>query len=200
MGKVIIRRLKKSLRPNCFLNLPRTTMLIFLRIAASAVVVMLTLSATVAIATTPESDLKKIFENRYAAMDVAMEARDSKAISAFLAPGFQSIDVDGTVENVEQMLKDVMAIPADAARVCETTVLSAERDANVATVVQRYHMTTTAPSSDGSDNTRVELTAVSTDTWIKSDGAWLSQKTRTEEMEYKKDGKVLLHRQRKLQP
>ncbi|MEO7326713.1 MAG: nuclear transport factor 2 family protein [Dokdonella sp.] len=172
----------------------------FLRMAGSAVVVMLMFGANVATATAPESDLKKIFEGRYAAMKVAMEARDSKALAAFFAQDFQSIDVNGTVESLDQMLQEVMAMPVDPARISGTTVLSAERHGDVATVVQRYHMTTTKPSLDGSGDKPVELTAISTDTWIKSDGVWLGKDTQTEEMEYKKDGKVLAHQQRKPRP
>ena len=139
---------------------------------------------------------KHAFEKLYAELKAAMGQRDDKAILALLAPGFESEDVSGKVESAEQMLADLSNVPKDANRKSQTTLLTVNATAKVATVTQRYHMTKikTVP---GGKSTSSELTAVSTDTWQRIGGAWRMSHTVTRQMDYAVNGQTLVHKSHK---
>lgn len=145
---------------------------------------------------TADGQLKTAFQERYGAMKAAMASRDPKAIGALLAPDFQSVDVDGHTQSSEQMMQQLAASPQDPNRVSDTTVLSVEQHENSATVTQRYHMTTTRARPDGQPPQAIEMSSTSIDTWVLSPGGWLIQRTQTDELEVKIDGKVVAHKQR----
>ena len=133
------------------------------------------------------------FEKLYAELKAAMNQRDDKAVLALLTPGFESEDVSGKVESVEQMLADLSNVPKDANKKSQTTLLTVDATAEVATVTQRYHMTTikTVP---GGKSTSSELTAVSTDTWQHIGGAWRMSRTVTRQMDYVVNGQTIVHK------
>ncbi len=141
-----------------------------------------------AAAATAESGLKKELEKRYAAMKIAIDAKDRQALAAFLAPGFVSVDVSGKSQTAEQMLSKFAASPKDPNRKNETTLLSVKLNGDVATVSQRYHMTTARVAADGSRHP-TEIETLSTDTWVRSGNTWLLKKTVAETLDYSVDGK-----------
>jgi hypothetical protein len=128
-------------------------------------------------------------------MKAAMAARDSKAMAALLTADFRSEDVTGKVQTGNEMVQQVSAMPKDPNRVSETTVLSVRVVGNAATVRQRYHMTTSKTGPDGATHP-VELTSVSTDTWVMTEGVWLLRQTVTDQLDYNVDGRVVAHRER----
>jgi hypothetical protein len=91
------------------------------------------------------------------------------------------------------MIQGVIALPKDPLKVSNTTILSVKVNEASATVDQRYDMKTTKTGPDG-DKRDVELISVSTDTWIKSQDAWLLQRTVTNQMDYSVNGKLLVHK------
>jgi hypothetical protein len=129
-------------------------------------------------------------------MKSAMEARDSDEVAAVLAPSFESVDVSGKTSSAAQMVEQVSTLPEDPRRVSKTTILSAQRDGGTAVVGQRYEMTSTKTQPDGTTDQIVEIVAVSTDTWVDLGGVWLLQRTATDELIYKIDGKVVAHKRR----
>lgn len=142
-----------------------------------------------------ESALKSVLEGRYAALKAAIDARDRQALAALLAPDFASVDVAGKSATAEQMLTQLAASPKDPNRVSETTLLSVKLNGDVATVSQRYHMTSAKVASDGSRHPS-ELETLSTDTWVRSGDTWLLKKTATDELDYSVDGKKMPHKVR----
>jgi hypothetical protein len=147
-----------------------------------------------------DAKLKVVLEARYASMQSAQEAHDPKAIASMLAPGFSSIEVDGSVEDAEKMLAGLSQLQNDPNRKSDTTILSVQRIGETATVIQRYTMTTTKSAPNGAASSQsVELIATSTDTWILAQGVWLIQRTATDEIRYALDGKEIVHKQRTAQ-
>jgi hypothetical protein len=141
-----------------------------------------------------DGDLKAALQSRYAAMKSAMADHNGAAIAAILAPDFASIDVTGQSETAAQMIDEVNALKPDPNKLSETTLLSISSAANSVTVKQRYDMKTTKIASDGSRHS-VELITLSTDSWTKSAGEWLLQRTVTNEISYYKDGQMVMHKQ-----
>lgn len=141
-----------------------------------------------------DDSLKAALQSRYAAMKSAMAAHDGAAVTAILAPDFTSIDVLGQSEGAAQMIGEVNALKPDPNKSSETTLLSISPAANSAVVKQRYDMKTIKTAADGSQHS-VELITLSTDSWTKSAGAWLLQRTVTNEMSYYKDGQLVMHKQ-----
>jgi len=91
------------------------------------------------------------------------------------------------------MLSKVRAIPDDPHRKSNTTILSIARHGDAATVVQQFQMTT-IKSQAGSPDQAVELVANSTDMWILVKGVWLLKRTVTNEIQYKVDGREVVHK------
>jgi ketosteroid isomerase-like protein len=156
-----------------------------------------TLMAFAASAGADDSTLKATLEARYGEMEVAMEARDEDAVSALLAPDFVSEDVNGNRAGKDEMLRDLAALPKDPNKSSGTTLVSVERRKETAAVIQRYRMTTRKTKPDGSVQD-VELVAVSRDVWLISGGRWLIQSTVTEQMDYKINGALVIHKQHKV--
>jgi ketosteroid isomerase-like protein len=149
--------------------------------------------------TAAESALRSVLEGRYAAMKAAMAARDRQAIAALLAPDFVSVDLSGRSESAEQMLPKLAGMPDDPNKVSETTLLSVKLDGDVATVSQRYHMTTTKVDEKGVRHP-VEIVTVSTDTWVRSGDTWRLQRTVTDQIDYTVDGRSVAHKVRSAAP
>jgi hypothetical protein len=143
-----------------------------------------------------DGSLQSVLEARYAAMKLAMADRDSKALTAVLAPDFTSEDLSGKSESANEMIQQLRGMPKDPNRVADTTVLSVQVSGETATVHQRYHMTTSKVGADGSTKQAIELTTLSTDTWINSQGTWLLRRTVTNQLDYKIDGRLVAHKER----
>ncbi|HEV2650313.1 MAG TPA: nuclear transport factor 2 family protein [Rhizomicrobium sp.] len=140
-----------------------------------------------------DGGLKDVFQARYATMKAVMAKRDASGITALLAPNFTSVDVSGQTSTGTQMSNEVAALPIDPNKTSETTILSVSADHDIATVNQRYDMKTAKPAADGATR-NVELIALSTDTWIKSGGTWLLQRTVTKQADYFVNGQSVLHK------
>ena len=126
-------------------------------------------------------------------MKTAMAGRDSKAIAALLAPGFVSIDSSGQSETASQMIQEVEGLPKDPLKVSTTTLLSIKVAGSSAVVDQRYDMKTVKTAADGT-KANIQLVALSTDTWVNINGAWLLQKTVTNRLDYYKNGQLVMHK------
>jgi hypothetical protein len=141
-------------------------------------------------------DLRPVLEARYAAMKAAIANRDGNALATVLAPDFVSVGVDGGEITGARMIQTMSAAPVDPKRVGSTTLLAVEANGGNAIVKQRYIMKTVKPAADGAQQ-QVELTTVSTDVWVLTNGTWLIQRTATDEVDYVVDGKPLVHKTRK---
>jgi ketosteroid isomerase-like protein len=136
---------------------------------------------------------KSELEARYAALKSAMADRDAQALSSLLAPDCVSEDASGKTVPGSEMIRQISASPKDPKLTSETTLLSVNVEGDIATVEQRYQMTTTRVI-DGAIR-KMDMMALSTDTWVKSGGTWLLRKTVTRETDLKLDGKLVSHRE-----
>jgi hypothetical protein len=142
-----------------------------------------------------ESSLTRSLDARYAQMKRAIHTHDGLALRNILAPGFVSVELDGKTESVDQMIQEVNALPSDANRSSETTLLSVRPSNAQATVDQRYTMKTKKEGKDGIEHD-VKLVTVSTDTWIMLHRKWYIQRTVTDQLDYYIDGRRVLHQKR----
>jgi hypothetical protein len=142
-----------------------------------------------------DGSLKLVLQSRYAAMKAAMAAHNGLAIAAILAPDFVSIGVMGQSETASQMIAEVNGLMPDPNKSSETTLMSVIPAANAVTVEQRYDMKTIRTATDGTQH-NVELITISTDTWIKPAGAWLIERTVTNEMSLFRDGQLVGHKKK----
>ena len=163
--------------------------------AAATFVSILFLIPCVNIARADDGDLRAVLQDRYGAMKAAMSARDDKLVSSLLMPDFVSIDVTGQSMGANQMIQETDALPKDPNKTSTTTILSIKRAENDAIVSQRYDMKTVKIAADGSKHD-VELITISTDTWVKSNGSWLLQRTETNQLDYYANGQLVTRRVR----
>ena len=166
---------------------------IFMEKLYAAFLIGLFFSPPISRALAADTDLKPIFETRYALMKSAMGSRDGKAIATLLAPDFLSIDASGQRENSDQMIQEVNTLPIDPQKVSKTTINSVKVTGDTAIVDQSYDMKTRKTGADGK-TADVELIAVSEDTWINLKGVWLIQKTVTNQIDYTVNGKSVMHK------
>jgi len=165
--------------------------------AAIIFMVLLWSLASLASARPDNNGLKDTLQRRYAEMKAAMSAHDDKAMQALLAPDFVSIDVTGRSESATQMISEVDALPIAASEdyVSATTILSMRPAGKSVVVTQRYDMKTHKAGAEGVNRT-TELITVSTDTWVKMNGAWILQKTETDRLDYYLNGQQVMHQVR----
>ncbi|MGA7286291.1 MAG: nuclear transport factor 2 family protein [Candidatus Cybelea sp.] len=128
-------------------------------------------------------------------MKLAIGERNSKAIAALLAPDFISIDSSGQSETASAMIQEVDALPKDPLKVSTTTLLSVKVAGNSAVVDQRYDMKTVKTAADGS-KADIQLVTLSTDSWVNIDGVWLLRRSVTNQLDYYKNGQLLMHKVR----
>jgi hypothetical protein len=150
---------------------------------------------TAGAASATDRPLQQTLQGRYAALQVAMAARDDKAVTALLTPTFTSINIAGQTENAAQMLGEIDTTPKDPSNVSKTTLLSIKRAGNTAIVQQRYDMKSSNVAANGMKR-KVEVIAISTDTWVMSHGRWLMQKTQTDRFDYYLNGRRIVHQAR----
>lgn len=140
-----------------------------------------------------EPALKILLEGRYAAMKTAVAAHDSDAMSALLSPDFASIEISGETRRAADLIAEMAQMKPDAHKTSKTTLTSVQQKGDTATVHQRYEMHTVKPGPDGVAH-KIDLVALSTDTWVKTRNAWLMSQTVTNEMTYSVDGQVVAHK------
>lgn len=142
-----------------------------------------------------ESSLRESLDARYAQMKSAMHTHDTRALRAILAPDFVSVELNGKTESAGQMIQEVSALPSDAGRSSQTTLLSIRPSKTRAVVEQRYTMRTKKEGQNGAEHT-IKLITVSTDTWVLLQGEWRIQRTVTNQLDYYLDGRHVLHQKR----
>jgi len=140
-----------------------------------------------------EPALKILLEGRYAAMKAAVDAHDSDAMSALLSRDFTSIEISGETRRADDLIAEMGGMKPDSNKTSKTTLTSVLQDGDTATVHQRYEMHTVKSGPDGVAH-KVDLVALSTDTWIETRNAWLMSKTVTNEITYSVDGRVVVHK------
>ena len=158
-----------------------------------AFVLAFVLLSAPAVAQANAPTLKAELSARYADMKSAMASKDESAIRSLLARGFVSVDIGGKSEGAVAMIKEIMALPADPSRQSHTTIVSVRRAGDTAVVEQRYEMTKTAKTADGSDKS-VELTTLSRDNWVNDKGVWRIARSVTERLDYSIDGVTAVHK------
>jgi hypothetical protein len=163
---------------------------------AGTVATIALLFASALAAQTNDAQLKLLLESRYAAMKTAMASRNEATLRALLAPGFVSVDVNGNSETADQLVKEVAVLPQDPNKKSETALTSVTRNGDFATVVQQYHMTTTRAPANASAPETIDLLTTSTDTWRLINGAWLIERTETNDLQYTVNGTVVAHKSR----
>lgn len=164
-------------------------------VAGTKAIIVLLLAPALA-AQTDDAQLRLLLESRYAAMKTAMASHDEAAIRGLLAPGFVSVDVDGSSETADQMVKEAARLHQDPNKKSETTLTAVTRNGDSATVVQQYHMTTTRAPANAAAPQTIDLLTTSTDTWRLIDGAWLIERTETNDLQYTVNGTVVAHKSR----
>jgi hypothetical protein len=142
-----------------------------------------------------EADIRMQLQVRYDEMTSAMAAHDGAALATLLAPNFVSIDTSGSAESGSQMVEEVNDLPQDPNKTSATTLVDVAPQANAVVVRQRYEMHTLKTGPDGAPH-RVELVTLSTDTWVNANGAWLIQRTVTNDLSYYVDGALKAHQAR----
>jgi len=162
----------------------------FMRVARLLIAIALVGSVSAA-----EFGLRSRLEAQYAAMKAAMAARDANAISALLAPDFVSIDSSNQPKDADRMIQDVVSLPPDPNKESHTTLTHIVETGDTAAVDTRYEMTTKKTGPEGKVRD-IKLTALSTDTWVHSNGLWRLKRTVTNEIDYQVDGQTVLHRVR----
>ena len=139
--------------------------------------------------------LQSVLQSRYDAMKTAMHARDDKAMGVLFAEDFKSVDVFNNKADKKGVIDEVKQLPDMPQKESVTTILSVKADKDKAVVHQRYDMKNLEPQADGSRK-HVEMITESTDEWVSAKGVWLMQKTTTESLDYKIDGKLVYRKVR----
>jgi hypothetical protein len=142
--------------------------------------------------TISQDKLRTALKARYADIKVAISNHDDAALETIFTPDFESIDVTGHVETAAQMIAEVNSLKPDPHKISITTIVSVMPEPNDVVVQQRYDMTTIKVAADGGSN-KVELIALSTDTWIKPGKTWLCDKTVTDEISVLVNGQLAEH-------
>ncbi|HEX3467029.1 MAG TPA: nuclear transport factor 2 family protein [Candidatus Elarobacter sp.] len=139
--------------------------------------------------------LRKTLDERYFALRLAMASHDRQAIMHVLTPDFVSEDLDGRTSGAASMIENVTALQIDRSkRSVETTVTSIDQAGDVATVIQRYSMTT----SEVSAAVPSALWTESCDVWRAVGTEWRLASTTTLAFEVVKNGRRTFRR--RLQP
>jgi hypothetical protein len=137
--------------------------------------------------------LRKVLSQRYAAIKMAMAARDTRALAPLLTADFRSEELDGQSVDRAGLMAQLSALPPKAsAGESHTTLTSVIRHGDTADVQQRYsHIT-----NKGQPPHAVALVTMSRDTWTRVHGTWRLARTRTDAIDYRVDGKTLVHKAR----
>lgn len=156
-------------------------------------VALTVLTALLTIAIVHAQNTDPTFDKLYAQFKQAVDGRDPQALVLMLAPGFVDEEVSGATTSADKMLTELAQLPQDPHRQAQTTLLSVRSDGHIAKVTQRYRMTTIKTLANG-EKKSVELVALSDDTWTHADGTWRIERTVTEQVDFRVDGKMLAHK------
>ena len=129
---------------------------------------------------------------RYDQIGKSLDAKDWDAMRALEAPGYSSIDVDGTVTTGEEELTQVQELPPMDHKVSKTTVLSARLEGDKAYVEQRVDLSFDQTDAKGKRH-RVDVHALSSDVWRVMGGQWLILRTTTRQIDMALDGVAFRH-------
>ena len=140
-----------------------------------------------------DGELKAELQSRYSLMKSAMSAHDGVALAALLTPDFQSVDTSGQVISGAQMIEKIRTLESDPNRTSSTTLKAIAPTSDSIVVQQQYDMKTTKTNTDGSAR-KVELLTLSTDTWVRVQGALLCKRTVTNETSIYLDGQLVAHK------
>ncbi|MEP7131314.1 MAG: nuclear transport factor 2 family protein [Sphingomicrobium sp.] len=140
------------------------------------------------------ASLRDALDSRYAALQTAMSSKDEGAIRAVLADGFVSVGVRGNSEGAADVIKEVLALPANPTRHSKTTIVSVKGDDRSATVEQNSAMTQQTAGDDGVAHS-VRVSTLSRDRWVNDHGTWRIARTATEKFDYAMDGVTVDHRE-----
>ncbi|HEX4552994.1 MAG TPA: DUF4440 domain-containing protein [Xanthobacteraceae bacterium] len=142
-----------------------------------------------------EPDLQPRLEAQYAALKAAMAARDSNAISTLLTPDFVSVDLSNQSKDATKMIEEAAALPVDPNKNSHTALTNVSRNGDTAVVAQRYDMTTKKVGRDGNMQD-IQITTLSTDTWINSNGFWRLKRSITNQLDVAINGQAVIHKVR----
>jgi FKBP-type peptidyl-prolyl cis-trans isomerase len=164
-----------------------------IKIAAFALLALTSVFYTFAGAA--ETELQR-FQRLYDDMHEAMNQRKPDKILSYLTSDFLSIELSNQTQTAEQMVASIAALPKPTNQQdSKTTVLSATSDGKTAEIEQSYLSIKVKTDNSGTKIT-TEFKAKSHDTWRLSSGKWLMKSTRTDELEMKTNGVIILHKQR----
>lgn len=136
-----------------------------------------------------QEDPKAVFQAKYDSYRTAMAAKDSAAVNAILAPGFQMTDIQGNTHDASGIATMMERMPAAMTQNAKTTVLEATISGDTAAIKQELAATMVRPGPDGNDM-KMEMSVTSNDTWVKSGDAWLLKATFQKDLVVKRDGEV----------
>jgi Domain of unknown function (DUF4440) len=157
--------------------------------------VFMSLLAMISTSIASELTEKKEFEARYLAFHKAVVTRNRASLEAMMDPTFVSIELTDKTKNRAQVIDEIVAMPIDPNRMAETTVLAVVVSKHIADVVQRYHLKFEKKDGSGVKH-RITMDATSSDQWKQMDGNWILLKSRTDEIELKKDGVRAVYKKR----
>lgn len=146
-------------------------------------------AVALASAATAQDDAKAQFQVRYDTFRAAMASKDSAAVNAILAQGYQMTDIQGTNHDASGVATLMERMPAAMGRDSKTTVLEAVVTGDSAAVKQELAATMKRPGPDGNEM-NLEMSVVSNDTWVKVGDAWLLKASVQKDLVVKRDGEV----------
>ena len=124
-----------------------------------------------------------------------MDHHDASEIRALLAPGFASIDVDGSAVDADAMIASVQRVPLPTPGVKRVTTVRALTGTKTDLLVdQEYERRSDQVDVAGKPHA-VLLNAHSRDRWVNLSGSWRLKETRTLEIALYKDGLQTMHKQ-----
>lgn len=133
--------------------------------------------------------LQGALQDRYKALNAAMVLGDDRRLTTFVAPNFVGIAIDGERGGVKQTIGFGL-LPVDPHSVFTTTLSSLRQLGDTVVVNQRLDIKTTEANCGGQEQ-RVEYVAYSIDTWIKANGTWVLQRSKTQRLEYYVNGEQI---------
>ncbi len=136
-----------------------------------------------------QEDPKAAFQAKYDSYRTAMAAKDSTAVNAILAPGFQMTDIQGNTHDASGIATLMERMPAAMSQNSKTTVLEATVSGDSAAVRQELAATMVRPGPDGNEM-RMEMSVTSNDIWVKSGDTWLLKTSFQKDLVVKRDGEV----------
>lgn len=138
-----------------------------------------------------QQDPNTVFEARYTELRTALLSKDTAKAGAIMAPDYESTDIRGDTHNRAEVLERMGQMPAEMANMKpETKVLTVKLSGESAAVDSQMTMQMKRPDENGEEMT-LDITVVSSDTWVQRGGVWLLQKSVQKEMSVARNGEVV---------